>query len=341
MRRYLWIILLVGLLLSLLALAPTAAPFRVETATSAAMAPTIETGDAYVTVPADTITQGDVVVFWASEEGSFLTRSVLDVGERSYLLGTSTDGPSMRGDDGNVTAGDARLVHRSAIVAKVLTIGGHPIVFPGFGDILTTFAAYRFVALFLLLFVLAGAVVRRGLAAGASGQVTIIRVRTVVIPLLAVLFVTCVAITPLSATAYQLTYPVDETGESGLAGGENVTREVSLPVATPPLTRWLLRSEGATVANWTEERGAINATISVPPREAADRIAIEVHLFPYPDWVPTPLLETAHDSHPIVASLLGAVLLVGPIAILYRLFLDGSRPIARVRRHSLYWSRGD
>ena len=70
--------------------------------------------------------------------------------------------------------------------------------------------------------------------------------------------------------------------------------------------------------------------------EEADRAEVAVHLFPYPEWVPEPLLGAAHDLHPIVANLLGAVTLVGPLALLYRVLLDGAQPIARVRQGRLY-----
>jgi len=326
MRRHTTTLLIVALLLGLLVLAPTATPFRVESATSDAVAPTIERGDAYVTVPAERIERGDIVVFWDSGEGRFLTRSVLDTGNDSYVLGTAA----------NASASGPRIVPRSAIVAEVLTVGGSPVVLPGLGGVLSALAAYRIVALFLVLVVAAAWAVRARLSARTGGRMATVRLRTVAVPLLAVLFVTCVAITPLSSTSYRLTYAVAEADEPGLAVGEGVTRNVSLPVTTPPLTQWVVRGEAVSVANYTEERGAVNATLSVPPPEEAGRTVVAVHLFPYPEWVPPSLLEAAHDVHPVVASLLGALFLVGPLALLYRLFLDGSRPIAHVRRRRLH-----
>ena len=337
MRRRTTTLLIVGLLLGLLVVAPTATPFRVESATSDAMAPAIESGDAYVTVPADAVSRGDVVVFWAPGEGRFLTRAVIGVEEGGYVLGTGADAtPAANGSAPNVSAGDPRLVPRSAIVATVLTLGGSPVVLPGLGRLVSTLAAYRIVGLFLALLVIAFWAMGRRLATRTGGRTATIRLRTVAVPLFAVLFVACVAITPLSATSYQLTY--DATGTDGAASGdgENLTREVSLPVATPPLTRWVVDGEGTVVLNWTETRGGLNATLSVPPPAAAGESVVAVHLFPYPAWVPTAPLNAAHGVHPVVASLLGAAMLVGPIAVPYWLFVDGSRPIARVRRRRLY-----
>jgi hypothetical protein len=343
MRRRTTVLLIVGLLLGLLVLAPTATPFRVESTTSDAMAPTITAGDAYVTVPAEGVVEGDVVVFWAPEEGRFLTRSVLGVADRGFVLGTGADtavedtsgvndGRSGAEGSRNTSADEPRVVPRSAIVAEVLTVGGSPAVLPGLGGVVSTLAAFRIVGLLLALLLVAGVVARRRLATRASGRRATIRVRTVVVPLLIVLFVTCVAITPLSATSYQLTYDAIETGESELPEGETVTRAVSLPVATPPLSQWTVDGEGTTVLNWTEREDAIDATLTVPPPEEAGGTVVAVRLFPYPAWVPAAPLRAAHDVHPILASLLGAVILVGPLAVLYRLFLDGTRPIARVRR---------
>jgi hypothetical protein len=335
MRQRTNVLLIAGLLLGLLVVAPTATPFRVESATSDAMAPTIESGDAYVTVPADDVTEGDIAVFWAPEEGRFLTREVLRIGEGRYVVGTGTNGSETIDPGGNATTGDLRVVPRSSIAATVPTVMGGPVVLPKLGGVVSALATYRIVALFLLLLVLAALIVRRRLLARTHDRAVMIRVRTVAVPLLAVLFVTCVAITPLSATSHQLTYTLDGTSESDTAA-ENTTRAVSLPSVTPPLTQWVVRGEGTTVATWTEEDGAINATLSVPPPEQTSRTVVTVDLFPYPEWTPTPLVETAHDVHPAVASLLGAVALVGPLALLYRLVLDPNRLVTRVRRRRLY-----
>jgi signal peptidase len=323
MRRYVTTLLLVGLLLGLLVLATTATPLRVEAATSDAMAPTIESGDAYVTVPVDRVERGNVVVFWAPEEGRFLTRSVLEAGDGVYSVGTGGD------------SGDARVVPRSAIVAEVLTVGGAPVVLPGLGGPLSALAEFRIVALSLALLLGAAWITRSRLASRATDRTATIRVRTVAVPLLAVLFVTCVAITPLSATSYQLTYGGETGGDDPGADGD-LTRNVSLPVATPPFTQWVVRGEAVTVERWSAESGTINATLSVPPPGEAGQSVVAVHLFPYPAWVPRGLLEATHGVHPVVASLLGAALPVGPLALLYRLLLDGGRPIARVRRRRLY-----
>jgi hypothetical protein len=324
MRQRTTVLLIAGLLLGLLVVAPTATPFRVETTSSDAVAPTIESGDAYVTVPADTISEGDIAVFWAPEKGEFLTREVLNVGENGYVVG------------GNTTAGDPRIVTRSSTVATVATVAGSPVVMPGLGGVVSTIATYRILVLFSILLVLAAWFVRRRLLARSSGRVVMIRLRTVAVPLLAVLFVTCVAITPLSATSHQLTYSFNGTAASGPADGENATRTAFLPTPTPPLTQWIMSGESATVLNWTEENGGINATLSVPPPETASGTVVTVRMFPYPEWTPTSPLETAHDVHPIVGSLLGAVILVVPLALLYRILLDPYWLITRVRRRRLY-----
>jgi hypothetical protein len=335
MRQRTNILLIAGLLLGLLVVAPTATPFQVESATSDAVSPAIESGDAYVTVPADTISEGDIVVFWAPEKGTFLTREVLRIDGGRYVVGTGGNGSGTTDPGANATTGDPRVVPRSSVAATVPTLMGAPVVLPRLGGVFAALAAYRIVALFLLLFVLAALFVSRRLLARTQGQAVMIRVRTLAIPLLAVLFVACLAITPLSATAHQLTYTLDGTNESS-AVAENTTRAVSLPATTPPLTKWVVRGEGTTVANWTEEEGGINATLSIPPPERTTRTVVTVRLFPYPEWTPTPLVETAHDVHPAVASLLGAVALVGPLALLYRVILDPNRLVARVRRRRLY-----
>jgi hypothetical protein len=324
MRRRTAVFLIVGLLLGLLVVAPTATPFRVESAASDAMAPTIGSADAYVTVPADTVSEGDIVVFWAPEDGAFLVREVVRIEDRSYVVGTSADAAS----------GD-RVIPRSTIVGTVATLGGSPVVLPGLGGVVSAMSTYRIVLLFVGLLVLTAWFVRRRLLTRTSERTVMIRLRTIAVPLLAVVFVTCVAITPVSATSYQLTYTFDGAGEPDPTA-ENTTREAFLPTVTPPFTQWVVTGESATVLNWTEEQGGINATLSVPPPETASRTEVTVRMYPYPGWVPAPVLERAHGVHPIFASLIGAVILVAPLALLYWLVFDPDQLITRVRRRRLY-----
>lgn len=322
MRRQ--VAVLVLLLVALLVLAPAASPLRVGYVTSDSMAPTLEPSDGYLAVPPGDVSSGDVVVFWSTIRGEYVTHRVVEETAGGFVT---------KGDNNERTdqANGYPPVPQSAIVGEVLTVGGGPLVIPGLGGAVPAIERYRLVAFGLLLLAAAGLFVRmrQGSNARRPGR-TVLRVRDVVEPLLVVGVITFVAVTPLGAASYQLTYvaTADSTGEYTIPVGEPTTREISINAENDPATTRVLRAEGMTIVDSERNGSTTDLTVSIPPPETTGAKTMSVRVYPYPAVLPRPLLEGLHDLHPALATVVSTGTVFGALYLIYRLLLDRERPIA-------------
>lgn len=319
---------LVLLLLGLLLVAPSASPIQLGYVDSGSMAPTLEPGDGYVAVPAGEVTEGEIVVFWSSNRGGFVTHRV---------VGQTDEGFITKGDANDVTDQSAGYppIPRSAIVASVFTIGGTPLVIPALGSIVAVVNQYRVLALALLLLVGAILVVRERVNRRSTRpQRAVVRVGDVIEPLFLVGIVTFVAITPLGAAVYQVTYvaSADPSGGSTIPIGESVTRTISVDAPGRPLTAYVTEAEGMTIVDRRFEGATMHLDVSLSPPEQAGPQLTAVSVYPYPAVLPQGLLQGSHDVHPILAILASAGVVFGPLFVLYRLLLDRRRPLFTTRR---------
>ena len=328
---------LVFLLLALLLVAPAASPVRIGYVDSDSMAPTIEQGDGYVAVPAGEVETGDVVVYWSSARGEYVTHRVVGEAEGGFLT---------KGDNNDRTdqAAGYPPVPRTAILASVLTVGGSPVVLPGVGTLVPLVQTYRLVALVALLLAGAALLVRERARRGRRrpGR-SVLRVGDVMSPLFLVAVVTFVAVTPLGAASYQLTYVAspDETGQYTIPVSESVTRTVTVDTPGRPLATHVVRAEGATIDAREARGGQTDLTVTIPPPGSVGPTVIAVHVYPYPAVLPQGVIETLHDVHPVVAVAGSILALFGPLFLLYRLLLDPRRPIAASRSRAARWLGGE
>lgn len=324
-------ILVVVVLLALLATATTASPVRVRAMQGDAMAPTIGPTDAYVVVDAGTVEAGDIVVFWAPETESFETRRVVGRTEAGFLT---------RGDAAETTDQDAGYspVPRSGIVGEVATWNGRPVVLPGLAGPIA-FASERSLLLLVGVALLAGVFIVRGRQDHHRHDPDrrIWRVRDLATTVFVGLLVTSLALTPLGAASFQVTFMATADGGDAryaVPVGEPVTRTIEVPVAPMPFTALVVEAEGMTVEEWSRTASTLAVTVTVPPAAATGPQAATLSVFPYPAILPRPVLEALHAIHPLVAILGAAVVLLVPPLVAYLLFVDGARPIRahRVRR---------
>jgi hypothetical protein len=150
------------------------------------------------------------------------------------------------------------------------------------------------------------------------------------LPRIAVGVVTTVAITPLGAATYQLTYVATD---DGVAPGtipldESVQKTVSLPASTAPWERAVVRGTGVEVDSVDTAGGGTDVTVTIPPPDDAGVTRMALHVTPYPRVLPASTLGAIHDVHPVLAIVSGVAVLFGPVLVLYGLLLDGHRPIA-------------
>lgn len=317
----------VVVLLSLLLVAPAASPIRTGYVTSDSMAPTLEPSDGYFAVDPIDVTTGDIVVYWSPIRGEHVTHRV---------VGETAEGYVTKGDNADRTDQQTGYppVPRSAVVGEVLTVGGNPVVLPGLGAVVPAIQRYRIAVFGLLLLAAAGLLVRvrRGWNAKRPGR-TVLRVRDVVEPLLIVGLVTFVAVTPLGAASYQLTYvaTADAGGEYTIPVDETVTRNVSVEADRSPVTARVIRADGMTIVDSERNGSVTDLTVSIPPPEATGSQTMTVNVYPYPAVLPRPVLEDFHDVHPVLANAVSTALVFGALWILYRLALDRDRPVMTSR----------
>lgn len=327
MRRQAAVI--VVLLLGLLLVTPSASPLRIGYVTSDSMAPTLEPSDGYVAVPPGDVEAGDVVVFWSSLRGEYVTHRVVDQTDAGLV--TKGDGNQQTDQESGYPP-----VQRSAVVAKVVTVGGGPLVLPGVGTVIPAIQRYRsllfgaMLAAALLLLVR----VRARWRQKRPGR-TVLRIRDVVEPLLLVGLVTFVAVTPLGAATYQLTYvaTADGSGQYSIPIDEAATRNVSIHATDTPFTTRVVRAEGMTVVDREANGSSIDLTVSIPPPGSAGPRDTAIRVYPYPSVAPQSVIERLHDVHPAVAILGTSGTLFGALYLLYRLSLDPDRPIFTSRSH--------
>lgn len=312
------------ILIALLLVAPTGAPLSLGYVTTDSMEPTIGVNDGYVAVQPGNLDSGDIVVFWSAAEGEYVTHRIVESTANGFIT---------KGDNNEATdqAAGYPPIPKSAIVAKVVTVGGQPIVIPNLGATVPFILEYQPVILGLILLLLAVVIVRarrRG-RTGRPGR-DVLRMRDVLVPIFVVAFITTLAITPLGASTLNLTYfATEEPVDSGFAVtvGEQATRTVTVDTIDLPFVYHLVEGDGVTVTDRAPNGSAIDLTIEVPPTESVGPYRATLTVFPYPAIIPRQQLVQLHAIHPVVAALGSALVIYLPLYLLYLLAIDGSRPI--------------
>lgn len=288
---------------------PASSPVYLGSATSASMAPTIQAGDGYVVVGAGQVAVGDVVVFSSPERGGYVTHRV---------VGESPEGFVTRGDANPSTDQETGMapVPRSAIVGKVLSVGGSPLVVPGLGTVVGVVDDHGFVALAL--------VALAGVALGVRDRRRrdphkrqVLRIGDVVPPLLAGALTLSVAAVLLASSSHVLYLQGD------LSGTETTT--VTLDGEVGPFTQLVVEADGVTIEDRTVEDGRVRLTLSVPPESQGSNVRLLVR--PYPGTLPRAQLEALDGVHPLLAAFASIGVVLGPLVVAYWLLLDPKQPL--------------
>ncbi|WP_255151776.1 signal peptidase I [Halorarius halobius] len=321
--RLLALVAVVAVLGVMLLAVPLGGPVQVSYAESDSMAPTLQPGDGYVVVPAGEVETGDVVVFWAPSRNEFVTHRV---------VGETAEGYVTKGDANERTdqANGYEPVTRAAIVGEVLTVAGTPVVVPTAGRVVPVVRTFRS-PIFAGVLLVGAAIATRAWKRSRHDRPgrPVYRVRDVVVPLLVVGVLTGLAVTPLGADAYRLTYVASEPGEPGaeVVVGEPTTREMNVDVSATPFVQFVVDGEGLTVdrATATGDRLDVQVTLPPPARPGVHQAVLRV--YPYPGVLPHDWLVVLHRFHPLAAVLGSLSVVFGPLVAGYTLLVDGSRPI--------------
>lgn len=320
---------LAGLLvLAALVAAPAGSPVQVSYVYSDSMSPTISVGDGYVLVPAGDVSTGDIVTFWSETRGAYTTHRV--VGE--------TDGGFRTQGDNNPVADQATghpPVPRDAIVGRVLTWGGDPIVVPHLGS------AVRFVHEHVVALV---AVV--GLAALLGrGRETIPRerpstVRETVVPLLLAAILGVAGVVAFGGVSHteSLIAVADSTGAGSVRTvGLNATQPVNYTADVParPWTDRVVHTTGLHDVTVAQNATTVSVSGTVHAPATPGRIPTEVAVRNYPAVLPHATIARLDAVDPLLAAVGCSVLLFAPLLVAFVLFVDGGERPRETR--SRWW----
>lgn len=305
--------------LALVAL-PLGLPVHLSYVYSGSMEPALSVDDAYLVVPALSVTEGDIIVFHSETRAEFITHRVVAVT-----------------DDGYRTKGDANLQSDQAnglqpvtddqLVGQVLTVGGAPLVVPRGGEYLRLAVENRRVTLL--------AVLALGVLAGRS-RVTphLQREQAVLNSTFVVLVIVLAAVVVLGAPSYDTNYVVT-TGEADgyrLTVGEPATRTVELVGGTPWYIHRGVTVEGATVDSITQRDDQLSVRIHLAARETTGALTVRTTVYHYPGLLPGPVIDTLHDLHPGLAGVASTATLLTPVYVLYLLARDPRTPARSIPR---------
>lgn len=334
-----WHVLAVAALALLLGVASLAGgPVGLSYVTSDSMAPTLETGDAYVLVPTDDVDSGDIVTYYSPSKAEYVTHRV---------VGVTADGYVTKGDNNPSTdqAAGHPVVTADRVVGVVPTVAGHPLVVPLLGSLIRLVQSHTLGLVFgtLALVVLVDRLTR---ARSRRPARDVFRVRNLVVPLLAVTLVSAVAYVLLTATHVSLPYSVaadgGETAQT-LVTGEPATRTHVVRVTRSTLTTPFIDVDGARITDVAvRKRASLGAagtvvtravTVAIPPQTGGTH-TVDVHVYGYPSTLPESVLAWLHALHPGVAAVASVTALFSPALAVYALLADGRRPLRAPRHRS-------
>lgn len=317
-------ILLVGVVLVGLLVAPPPSPLHASYATSDSMEPTLSEGDAYLLVGGTPLEVDDVITYYSDEQEGYVTHRIVDRTDQGFVT---------RGDANPSTdqAGGAAPVERSQVLGEVVTIGGSLLVIPGLGTLAAMLSLWEAIAL-----TTGGALVLQ--IASATRSSTPPRPLTVlgevVRPLLSGSVIASLLVLVLTGTTYPVTYSVTEEEHSSpgvLTVDEPATRNITVHTYHPPVTTVVTEPREMTRVNRTVNGSTVEMTVRIPPPPEAGQYTGTVVVQPYPATLPRAWLRALHGVHPAVAMMVSTAVAFVPIGFLYGLMFDGLRPLRQPR----------
>lgn len=302
-------------ILGILVVASLSPFLQIAHATSGSMEPTIPTDSLYVVNSLDEDPdEGDIVMYESPEKG-LVTHRVVDV---------TTDGGYITKGDANNAPDQTRNedpIPQTAVVGVVPTVFGHPFVIPGSANVVS-FAITNPIPALLSLWLVFGA----GFLF-TTGEMGVMEVRRIVLPVLTVAFIASVVFLS-SGIAYDVGFLGTNGPHEGnpelVPANEESTQTLHLKMSPPPLfTERVVSATGELRVVGTEEYPeGTNVTVSVPPLQdgAVEHGGVIVHY--YPPVLPSSMLAALHQLHPLVASIVVAGLCHLPVYLAYLLLVD-------------------
>ena len=315
------------LVVAALVAAPAGSPVQVSYVYSDSMDPTLGVGDGYVLVPAGDVEPGDIVTFWSETRGAYTTHRI---------VAETTDGFRTQGDNNPVAdqAAGYPAIPRDAVVGRVLTWDGAPVVIPHLGRAVRF--VHEHVALLAGLVGLA-ALLGRGRATGRPSRPA--TAGSVLVPLLLAAVVGATGIVAFGGVTHAETIvAVDSpTGTGSLQTITTGTTHALNYTATVPSRAWTDRVVHTTgLHDVAVSRNATSLRVAGRVRAPTEPGAIptEVAIRRYPAVLPHWLLARLDAVAPLLAAAVSAVLAFSP-AVAFAVLVDG-RERLRASRSRLW-----
>jgi hypothetical protein len=269
--------------------------------------------DAYILTPPEQIQQGDTIQYWDTGTQSFRVSTVHHTTSIGYLV----TAPSESGMNTTV-------VPAYSVVGTPITVGDKPLTVPLVGGIVPLTQAIRSLILvvFLAVSVVIGAILRERLG---THRRRVLRVHHVAIPLIGIVILSTLVITPITASTYQIAYEAsDEPADS--ANEEWTEKQITVRYQQPLLSHLIVETPTDDPLRWEQDGEVIRITLKAP---TDSEYTTSLSIFPYLAVLPRSIIRSLHAIHPVVAILGASSVVSGPLLAVYGLFIDGSNPAPR------------
>lgn len=299
---------------------PWLSPVRPFYATSDSMAPTIESGDLYFVLETSSVGTGDVIAYESPARG-VVTHRVVAVGNGGFVT---------RGDANPSTdqAAGTPLVDRSAVIGRVVTLGGRSAVLPGAGSWLSWAADHRIgLGAIGLVLLVASSILGRGARVRSRD---VLYVGDLIVPLVVGGVLVAGFLVAWGSSTHDVTFVATQgaaTAAKAIPVGEPAVRTVSVDVATPPFSTALVETEGMALLDRSVDGTAVTLRVELPAVGSPGPYAGRVHVAAYPATLPRSVLADLHAVHPLVALAGSLAPLFGPLAGCYLVLFDGREPV--------------
>ena len=321
------VVMALGMVLTLGAVAPGIAPVVVATPDSGSMAPTAET-DSLVLVLDTEPTVGDIALFETpTRDRAVLHRLVDQTPEGEFI----TQGDANAASD--QAAGDPP-VSPDQVYGTVPTIAGHPVVVPYAGLVLTNpvfaFGVWALLGASLLYTTTSGQVVRETVAAAP------VRVHVVTLAIAIMIVIPAVAVAAPASVQAEILTTTTATGENAGIVQPGDVGERTIAVSSPVI--WGLQTtpevEGDLVIQSVGpgEDGTRQVTVVNEPSETPQVHRGTITVYSFPATLPKPVLAALVDVHPFVAGFASALPIGGTVLVGALLFIDPKLPLRASRK---------
>lgn len=322
---------LVVLALAVFVIAQPALPVHPTLAESDSMAPTIDEGDFYLVVPADAITQGDIILFYSPREGQHTTHRV---------VGETDEGFVTKGDNNPSTdqAAGYPAVQEEEVVGEVVSLGGEPFVISGLGGPLKQANEHQYLILALAFGILIVSELRvLYTRSKRSTERDIVCMDDIIQPLFIGLMVLGLVLVIWGASTHTLVWVATSqvTEAHTVPVGESVSRSVDVKTYTPPFTTVIVEADGMTVQDRSVAGAKITLDGQLPAMSSTGSFQTQVRVHPYPAMLPESTIRRLHAGHPILATLGTVLPIYVIIGVLYLLVADRKAPIRAPRSRRL------